>query len=98
MRGRRLSRKRQGSYEYSWVRHGHPYDEVVTVLTGSYGNYFGEKFEPKGQLMKTGSLFVLPANHPHYTWTGEEETILQLQFMGPGGVEFIDPADDPRKK
>jgi quercetin dioxygenase-like cupin family protein len=78
--------------------HTHPYAEVVTVLTGSYGNYFGEKFEPKGELMKPGSLFVLPANHPHYTWTGDEETILQVQFMGPGGVEFIDPADDPRKK
>src|SRR5690242_10484575 len=30
--------------------HTHPYDEVVTVLSGSYGNYFGEKFEPKGEL------------------------------------------------
>jgi len=25
----------------------HPYAEVVTVLSGSYGNNFGEKFEPK---------------------------------------------------
>jgi hypothetical protein len=31
------------------------------VLTGSYGNNFGEKFEPKGEMMKPGSLFVL--NH-----------------------------------
>jgi hypothetical protein len=28
----------------------------VTVLTGSYGNNFGEKFEPKGEMMKPGSL------------------------------------------
>jgi hypothetical protein len=35
------------------------YAEVVTVLTGSYGNNFGEKFEPKGEMMKPGSLFVL---------------------------------------
>jgi quercetin dioxygenase-like cupin family protein len=54
--------------------HTHPYAEVVTVLSGSYGNNFGDKFEPKGELMKPGSLFVLPANHPHYTWTGDEET------------------------
>ena len=78
--------------------HTHPYAEVVTVLTGSYGNYFGDKFEPKGELMKPGSLFVLPANHPHYTWTGDEETILQVQFMGPRGIKFINAADDPRKK
>ena len=29
------------------------------MLTGSYGNNFGEKFEPKGEMMKPGSLFVL---------------------------------------
>jgi len=57
-----------------------------------------EKFEPKGEMMKPGSLFVLPAKHAHYTWTGDEETILQIQFMGPGGIDFVDPADDPRKK
>jgi uncharacterized RmlC-like cupin family protein len=77
--------------------HTHPYAEVVTVLTGAYGNFFGEKFEMKGEVMKPGSLFVLPAKHPHYTWTTNEETIVQVQYVGPGGVEFIDPADDPRK-
>jgi len=78
--------------------HTHPYAEVVTVMSGSYGNNFGEKFEPKGEMMKPGSLFVLPAKHAHYTWTADEETILQVQFMGPAGIDFFDPADDPRKK
>jgi quercetin dioxygenase-like cupin family protein len=78
--------------------HTHPFAEVVTVLTGGYGNGFGEKFEPKGGLMNPGSLFVLPAKHAHYTWTGDEETIVQVQFVGPRGIDFVDPADDPRKK
>jgi quercetin dioxygenase-like cupin family protein len=78
--------------------HTHPYPEVVTVLTGSYGNNFGEKFEAEGAMMKPGSLFVLPAKHAHYTWTADEETIVQIQFMGPRGIDFVDPADDPRKK
>ena len=78
--------------------HTHPFAEVVTVLTGSYGNNLGEKFEPKGEMMKAGSLFFLPAKHAHYTWTGDEETILQIQFTGPRGIDFVDPADDPRKK
>ena len=78
--------------------HTHPYGEVVTVLTGLYGNNFGEKFEPKGEMMKPGSLFALPAKHAHYVWTTTEETIVQVQFMGPGGIDFINPADDPRKK
>ncbi len=49
-------------------------------------------------MMKVGSLFALPAKHAHYTWTTNEETILQIQFMGPRGIDFVDPADDPRKK
>jgi hypothetical protein len=26
------------------------------------------------------------------------ETVVQVQFTGPGGIDFINPADDPRKK
>ena len=36
--------------------------------------------------------------HPHYVWTTNEEAVLQLHFTGPGGIDFINPADDPRKK
>jgi len=78
--------------------HTHPYAEIVTVLTGSFGNNFGEKFEPTSEMLKSGSLFVLPANHPHYVWAGNEGAIVQIQFTGPGGIAFIDPADDPRRK
>ena len=31
-------------------------------------------------------------------WTGDEQAILQVQFIGPGGIDYINPADDPRKK
>jgi hypothetical protein len=52
---------------------------------------------------KAGSLVqgwgaVHPAKHPHYAWTGNEEAVLQVQFVGPGGIDYINPADDPRKK
>jgi hypothetical protein len=45
-----------------------------------------------------GSVFALPGKHPHYVWTTNEETIVQVVFTGPGGIEFVNPADDPRKK
>ena len=78
--------------------HTHPYAEVVTVISGTLGNGMGEKFEATGELLKPGGLFALPAKHAHYVWTTNEETILQVQFTGPGGIDFINPADDPRKK
>jgi hypothetical protein len=49
-------------------------------------------------MLKPGSLWVYPAKHAHYAWTGTEEAILQVQFTGPGGIDYINPADDPRKQ
>jgi quercetin dioxygenase-like cupin family protein len=78
--------------------HTHPYSEVVTVISGAIGSTTGEKFEKKGEMLKPGSLWVYPAKQPHYAWTGNEEAILQVQFTSPGGIDYINPADDPRKK
>jgi quercetin dioxygenase-like cupin family protein len=79
--------------------HTHPYAEVVTVISGNFGNGMGEEFDAgKGEMLKAGSVFALPAKHTHYVWTTNEETIVQIQFTGPGGITFINPADDPRNK
>ena len=76
----------------------HPYAETVTLISGSVGFGMGEKFDNKGALAKPGTLFANPAKHAHYVWTGPEEAIVQVQFIGPGGIDYINPADDPRKK
>lgn len=83
---------------YKVPPHTHPYAEVVTVISGSVGFGMGENFDPKGELSKPGGLFANPAKHAHYVWTGNEDAIIQVQFMGPGGIDYINPADDPRKK
>jgi len=77
--------------------HTHPYSEIVTSISGPVGTSHGEKFEMNGEMLKPGSLWVYPARHAHYAWTGNEEAILQVQFIGPGGIDYINPADDPRK-
>lgn len=82
---------------YKIPPHTHPYSEVITVLRGTYWNAMGDDME-NGVMLKPGSSFVLPAGHIHRTWTGDEETITQASFMGPAGVTFVNPDDDPRKK
>lgn len=78
--------------------HTHPFAEVVTVLSGKAGNRMGEKFDKaKGELLGAGSGFTLPADHAHYLWTTDEETIVQLIATGPWGITYTDPKDDPRK-
>jgi len=78
--------------------HTHPYAEFGTVISGSFGVGMGEKLEKKGELSKPGSFWMHPARHAHYGWTGNEEVIMQIQFIGPGGIDYVNPADDPRKK
>ena len=78
--------------------HTHQYAETVTVISGNVGLGMGEKADKKGELAKTGSFFANPAKHAHYVWTGSEPAIVQVQFVGPGGIDYVNPADDPRKK
>ena len=84
---------------YKVPPHTHPYAENVTVISGRVGLGMGEKFDAKdGDMVTAGAFFSQPAKHAHYVWTGSEGAILQVQFTGPGGISYINPADDPRKK
>jgi hypothetical protein len=39
----------------------------------------GDKLDTqKGEMLKPGSLLLMPPGHAHYVWTGNEETIFQL--------------------
>jgi quercetin dioxygenase-like cupin family protein len=82
---------------YKIPAHTHPYTEVVTVLSGTYWNAMGDDME-HGIALKPGSAFILPAGHVHRTWTEDEETIVQLTCIGPFGITFVNPDEDPRKK
>jgi quercetin dioxygenase-like cupin family protein len=82
---------------YQIPPHTHPYVEIATVISGTYGTGEGEKLEKKDQMLKAGSLYTHPAKHPHYAWAGNEEAIVQIQYTGPAGIDYINPADDPRK-
>lgn len=84
---------------YKVPPHTHPFAEVITVLSGKLGNGMGEKFDAeKGEVLNAGSSFSLPADHTHYVWTTDEETVVQLIATGPWGITYINPDDDPRKK
>jgi len=84
---------------YKVPPHTHPYAENVTVISGRVGLGMGEKFDAKeGDMVTAGAFFSQPGKHAHYVWTGSEEAIIQVQFTGPGGIDYINPADDPRKK
>jgi hypothetical protein len=78
--------------------HTHPFAETVTVISGGVGFAMGEKVDISGKMLPEGGLYAHPARDPHYVWTGDEDTIVQIQFIALSGIDYINPADDPRKK
>lgn len=84
---------------YKVMPHTHPFPELITIISGSLGNGMGEKFDSKkGEVLKAGASFALPAKHTHYVWTTDKPTVLQLVASGPWGLTYTNPADDPRNK
>jgi hypothetical protein len=82
--------------ELVWKEHPVLKGAQTVILVGDPTK--AETIVQRGVMLKPGSVFVLPANHTHHTWTTDEEVILQIYFTGPGGITFLDPADDPRNK
>lgn len=79
--------------------HTHPAFESVTVLSGTMGSGMGETVDKsKGKMLGAGSILLLPADHAHYVWSTDEETIVQVSAEGPFDIIYVDPEADPRKK
>ena len=76
----------------------HPNDENVTVLSGSFHIGTGDTMdETKAQMVRAGGYSFVAKGMTHYAWF-TEDTVLQLHGIGPQGVTYVNPADDPRKK
>jgi quercetin dioxygenase-like cupin family protein len=83
---------------FAIAAHTHPNDENVTVVSGSFNIGTGDKLDrTKGMLLKAGGYSYVAKGMTHYAWF-TEDSIIQLHGMGPQGVTYVNPADDPRKK
>jgi len=79
--------------------HRHPEDRIYTVMSGVFYIGFGEEFDgDKVQAFPPGSVIVLPGNTSHFHWAKSGEYVTQVTAIGPLGLEYLDPADDPRKR
>lgn len=82
---------------YSIAPHTHPADEVVTVVSGTFLLGMGETAARDDvETLPAGSFFALPPDSPHYAFT-DEETVVQISTIGPWGLSYVNPEDDPRK-
>ena len=78
--------------------HSHPAIEHLTVLSGTINFGMGDTFDV-GKLtpMRAGSFIVMPVGTTHFVHT-TEETVVQVHGIGPWGVKYVNPNDDPSRK
>lgn len=68
------------------------------MLSGSLHFAYGETFDRETATeLPPGSVAIMAPGEPMYGYTGDEPTIIQLHVMGVWGIEYIDPASDPRQ-
>ena len=77
--------------------HRHPEDRVYTVMSGVFYIGLGDQFDAdKLQAYPPGSVIVLPGDTSHFHWAKSSEYVTQVTAIGPLGLEYISPKDDPR--
>lgn len=77
--------------------HFHPVVEHITVVSGALGIGQGERWDDSKLVrLDAGDFMHMPPGTRHFGLaTGETE--VQLHSMGPWGITYVNPADDPRK-
>ena len=84
--------------DYKLPAHWHPGIEHVTVISGTFHMGTGDKLDPaKTTALSAGSFAIMQPKTTHFAWT-KAETIIQVHGFGPWAINYVNPADDPRKK
>jgi hypothetical protein len=79
--------------------HEHPEDRIYTVMSSIFYIGLGDQFDGKKFLAyPPGSVIALPGNTFHFHWAKSGQYVTQVTAIGPLGLEYFDPGDDPRKK
>lgn len=83
---------------YKVPAHWHPAIEHLTVLSGTFNMGIGDKLDmTKTKALPVGGVMIIQPKIPHFAWT-KEEVMVQVHGVGPWGVTYVDPVDDPRNK
>lgn len=83
---------------YRLPAHWHPGIEHVTVISGTFHMGMGDTLDPsKTMPLTAGSFAIMQPTTRHFALT-REETVIQVHSVGPWAINYVNPADDPRKK
>ncbi len=84
-------------HDVKLMPHKHPEDRVYTVISGVFYIGLGDAFDAeKLNAYPPGTVLVLPGDTAHFHWAKSGEYVTQVTGIGPLGIEYVDPKDDPR--
>ena len=84
---------------YKIAPHTHPKPEVLTVISGTFRLGMGETADPaRPKAFVPGSFIALSPGMAHFAGADDDNTVVQLNSTGPRRFNYINQADDPRKK
>ncbi|MCH8505281.1 MAG: cupin domain-containing protein [Ectothiorhodospiraceae bacterium] len=77
--------------------HHHPAYERVTVISGELHFAHGSEFDADAtRTLPPGGVAIMPPGAPMFGYA-ETDTVIQLHGVGPWGIEYVNPEDDPRR-
>ncbi len=83
---------------YRILPHFHPTDETVEVKKGTLLVGMGDTFDAaKAKPMAVGEKGSMAANAHHFA-AAKGTTLISVTAMGPFGMTYVNPADDPQKQ
>jgi hypothetical protein len=68
------------------------------VISGVFYIGLGDQFDANQlQAYPPGAVIILPGNTWHFHWARSGDYVTQVTAIGPLGMEYMNPKDDPRK-
>jgi len=74
-----------------------PAIERLIVVSGTFNFGSGTKFDNAHTIPLSTGYVHWPDKSPFYGYA-KEETVVEIQGVGPWAVNYVNPGDDPRKK
>ena len=76
--------------------HSHPADEQVTIISGALRLGMGDAEDTASAITLRSGLFITAGANMHHYARAMEPTVVQLHGIGPLGITYVNPKDDPR--
>jgi hypothetical protein len=91
-----ISPEVNGEWAKSWISPQHPEDRIDTVMSGFFHIGLGDRFDAdKVEAHPPGNVIVLPGDTFHFHSARSGEYFTQATAIGPLGLAYLDPGDDP---